>query len=104
MCYHLEIELDEDPKLRVNGMEVGDPSISHVSVNSGESDLNSEFLQEQIKDPHLSSLRDWLEDQTTPDESIIMLWGPREKALWMNRDNFYLKDEVCGKKGNLMIE
>ena len=100
MCVtNLEIKLEEDPKLLVNGMEVGDPLISHVSVNSGESDLNSEFLQEQIKDPHLSSLRDWLKDQTAPDESIIMVWGPHEKALWMNRDNFYLKGEVLWKKG-----
>ena len=46
---NLEIELDEDPKLLVNGMEVGDPSISHVSVNSGESDLKLNFYRSRLR-------------------------------------------------------
>lgn len=61
---------------------------------------NASLRIEQGKDAQLSHLRDWLVDQLEPEKATIMLWGPAEKYLWINRNVFHMVDGVICKRVN----
>ena len=54
---------------------------------------------EQEADPTLKALSKWLKDQQEPDEATIMLWGPEEKFLWINRTQFTRVEGAICKNG-----
>ena len=105
MCItYMDISVgDKDPNIFVQGED--NPSYSFVK---GEASKNinqicpdsDEFTDAQAKDPFLSYLKQYLVDQSEPNEGVIMLWGERQKAMWIARDNFCLKDGIIYKKSS----
>ena len=59
----------------------------------------------QEQDSQLSPLREWLNSQTELDEGTMMLWGPAQKYLWVNRESFHLVRGIickCSEEQNLL--
>ena len=51
---------------------------------------------EQEKDSQLTPLRVWLNTHEEPDMGTMMLWGPAQKYLWVNRESFHMvRDIIC---------
>jgi len=50
------------------------------------------------KDSELDTLLKWLKSGEEPSEDQVMLMGAAEKYLWINRDLFYMEDDLIWKK------
>ena len=80
----------------VDGDDSVDCFVTSDAVQS-ESVSSQHFREEQEKDGQLAHLRNWLTSQEEPQEGTIMLWGPVEKNLWLNRELFVLEDGILWK-------
>ena len=92
------LNVEEGLLFSMDGDDSLDVLISVVTAESDDS-LPDETLQvEQEKDEQLIHLRHWLTTGQEPSEGTIMLWGPIQKKLWINRDLFRIDGGTLWKK------